>query len=84
MTPAAAAASSAPADGSASESVRTLADPTPHPVVPPRDHAWPGVMLIIILSLFLAAAVIGSVVRANESDPESRAGGAPPTDPPGR
>lgn len=36
----------------------------PHPVPPPPDRRWPGVMVIVILGLFLAAAVIGPIVRA--------------------
>ena len=36
----------------------------PHPVV--SEHAgWAGVLWIVIAGLFLAAAVIGPIVRAN-------------------
>jgi hypothetical protein len=36
-----------------------------HPALPPSETAWPGAMLIIVGGLFLAAGVIGPVVRAN-------------------
>ena len=34
------------------------------PVLPAADSAWPGAMIIIIVGMFLAALVIGPVVRA--------------------
>lgn len=49
----------------------TDTDPTPHPAVS-GDPAWAGIMLLVIGGMFLAAAVIGPVVRANtpEEPPE--------------
>lgn len=39
-----------------------------HPTLPPPDTNWPGAMIIIIGGMFLAAMVIGPVVRANMPD----------------
>ena len=36
----------------------------PHPTIP-ESASWPGVMVIVVLALFLAAAVIGPIVRDN-------------------
>ncbi len=35
------------------------------PLLPPQNQHWPGATVIVILGLFLAAAVIGPVVHAN-------------------
>jgi hypothetical protein len=43
------------------------ADTQPHPILS-QDSSWAGVMLIIVLGMFLAAMVIGPVVRANMPD----------------
>lgn len=63
------------------DSARTVdrAD-VPHPVPPPPDRRWPGVMLIVILGLFLAAAVIGPIVRAElpEELPQTHTHDEPP------
>ena len=34
-------------------------------VLPPSGIRWPGVMVMIVLGMFLAAIVIGPIVRAN-------------------
>ena len=34
----------------------------------PPDSRWPGVMVIVTLGMFLAAAVIGPIVRAHTDD----------------
>ena len=39
-----------------------LSDTDPHPVLS-ADGAWAGVLVIIILGTFLAAAVVGPIVR---------------------
>jgi hypothetical protein len=46
----------------------------------PEDGTWAGVMVIIILAMFLAAAVIGPIVRANmpEEVPETHSHDEPP------
>jgi hypothetical protein len=40
-------------------------DPAPHPGLPDPSDRWPGTVVIVILSMFLAAAVVGPIVRAN-------------------
>ena len=42
---------------------RTLADDA-RPMVPADPSAWAGSMLIIILAMFLMAAVVGPIVRS--------------------
>jgi len=37
---------------------------SPHPVIP-AESTWAGSVVIMILAMFLAAAVIGPIVRAN-------------------
>ena len=39
--------------------------PYTHPILPPHPAAWVGVVVIVIAGMFLAAAVIGPIVRAN-------------------
>src|SRR4051794_41070501 len=61
----------ATAPGAAAEKAGELhhdaGDPQPHPVIS-TDSSWAGPLIIIILGLFLAAAVIGPAVRANMPD----------------
>ncbi len=54
-------------------------DTTPHPVLPANDY-WAPVMLIVIAGMFLAAAIIGPVVRANtpEEVPPAHSHDEPP------
>ena len=40
-------------------------DAAPHPALPDRSDRWPGTVVIIILSMFLAALLVGPIVRAN-------------------
>lgn len=42
----------------------SVADTQPHPMLS-QDGSWAGVMVIIVLGMFLAAMVIGPIVRAN-------------------
>jgi hypothetical protein len=45
------------------------ASPAPStPVLPIHDAVWAGVAVIVIAALFLAAAAIGPIVRANMPD----------------
>ena len=55
------------------------ADPAPHPVIP-EPAEWPGTVVIVILSMFLAAAVVGPIVRANmpEEVPPAHSHDEPP------
>ena len=55
------------------------ADPHPHPVIP-ADSTWAGSMVIILIGLFVAAAVIGPIVRANtpEEVPPAHSHDEPP------
>ena len=41
------------------------ADAALHPALPDASDRWPGTVVIVILSMFLAAAVVGPIVRAN-------------------
>jgi hypothetical protein len=34
-----------------------------HPTVPSSDAVWPGAVLLVVIGMFLAAAVIGPIVR---------------------
>ena len=43
-------------------------DTEPHPVIP-QPSRLPGVVVILILGLFLAAAVVGIAVRQNAPEP---------------
>jgi len=47
-----------------SDHVAGVADTQPHPMLS-QDGSWAGVMVIIVLGMFLAAMVIGPIVRAN-------------------
>ena len=38
------------------------------PPLPLSRLNWPGVVLIVIVALFLAAAIVGPLVRANTRD----------------
>ena len=40
-----------------------VADPFPHPVLPEEPTTWPRVMLQIAAGLFVAAAVLGPIIR---------------------
>lgn len=51
----------------AQEHAPAVADSAAHPLIS-HDSSWAGVMIIIILGMFLAAAVIGPIVRANTPD----------------
>jgi hypothetical protein len=51
--------------GSARAGGAHAADPAPHPALPDPSERWPGTVVIVILSMFLAAAVVGPIVRAN-------------------
>ena len=57
----------------------TEAENYPHPKVP-ESSAWPGAMLLTVFFMFLAAAVIGPVVRANtpEEVPPAHSHDEPP------
>ena len=63
-------------DAPKSDAMHTLTDPHAppvdgdRPVVPTDAAAWAGTMLIIIIAMFLMAAVIGPMVRL-EVPPES-------------
>jgi hypothetical protein len=50
------------------------------PVVPDTRHRWPGPTVFVILCLFLAAAVIGPIVRAHapEEMPPTHSHDEPP------
>jgi hypothetical protein len=39
-----------------------------HPTLPASHELWPGVMLLIVIAMFFAAAVIGIVVDLNLPD----------------
>lgn len=48
------------------------------PMIPPAQvdltppkMVWPGVVIIILIALFVTAAVTGPLIRANSDDPES-------------
>jgi hypothetical protein len=55
-------------------------DPAPHPALPDPSERWPGTVVIVILSMFLAAAVVGPIVRANmpEEVPPAHSHDEPP------
>jgi hypothetical protein len=55
-------------------------DPAPHPLLPEPSERWPGTVVIVILSMFLAAAVVGPIVRANmpEEVPPAHSHDEPP------
>ena len=58
----------APIPARESENVADVAD-DPSPVLLPPEHAvWPGVVLIVIIALFVTAAVAGPIIRANTRD----------------
>ena len=69
-------APAAHADASAAQAP----DPAPHPVLPDRSDHWPGTVVIVILAMFLAAAVVGPIVRANmpEEVPPAHSHDEPP------
>ena len=67
------AAESHAANESAAAAHDTHAAPAANqPVLPPEGIRWPAVMLIIVIGMFLAAMVVGPVVRMT----------LPPEDPP--
>jgi hypothetical protein len=55
-------------------------DPVPHPALPDPSDRWAGTVVIVILSMFLAAAVVGPIVRANtpEEVPPAHSHDEPP------
>jgi hypothetical protein len=55
-------------------------DPAAHPALPDASDRWPGTVVIVILSMFLAAAVVGPIVRANmpEEVPPAHSHDEPP------
>lgn len=46
----------------------------------PPKVVWPGVVIIILIALFVTAAVTGPLIRANSDDPESSPPPAMPRD----
>ena len=70
----------APAHASAETAAAHANDPAPHPALPERSQTWPGTTVIVILSMFLAAAVVGPIVRANtpEEVPPAHSHDEPP------
>lgn len=66
----------------AHDSSHATADPTAGPVPPAKSPQWAGVVLILILTIFVMAAVIGPLARAHAPPAEM-----PPThshdEPPG-
>ena len=69
----------ADASGEGRAETGAAAHDEPHPELSPNPD-WAGVMLILILGLFVAAAVIGPVVRANmpEEVPPAHSHDEPP------
>jgi hypothetical protein len=55
-------------------------DAAPHPALADGSDRWPGAVVIVILSMFLAAAVVGPIVRANmpEEVPPAHSHDEPP------
>src|SRR4051812_10195368 len=51
-----------------------------HPTLPPFYASWAGAMLIVVAGMFLAAAVIGPVIRAEmpEEVPDAHSHDEPP------
>src|SRR5439155_13631545 len=47
------------------EAAHGAADAAPHPIVPEPNSTWPVIMLFVVAGMFLAAAVIGPLVRMN-------------------
>jgi hypothetical protein len=66
-------------EGAAISGVHSTADTFPHPHLSEDSH-WAGPMAIIILAFFLAAAVIGPIVRADtpEEVPPAHSHDEPP------
>ena len=50
--------------------VQTAQEVDGRPVLIDRDALWPGVVLICIVGLFLMAALVGPLVRANQFEDE--------------
>jgi hypothetical protein len=57
------------AEHSASASADAHAPAVNEAVLPPGGIRWPGPMLLIVIGLFLAAAVIGPLSRLEEPEP---------------
>lgn len=55
----------AEADTGASDPPSLVADPSAAPAVPPYSMTWAGVAVIIIVAVFLTAAVAGPLIQAN-------------------
>jgi hypothetical protein len=64
----------------AAETGEHAVDAAPHPMLPDPSETWPGTTVIIIGAMFLAAAVVGPVVRANmpEEIPPAHSHDEPP------
>ena len=65
---------------SGAPSIAHADDPAPHPRLPDPSERWPGTVVIVILSMFLAAAIVGPIVRANmpEEVPPAHSHDEPP------
>jgi len=44
-------------------------EPSYNPI--PRRLIWPGIVIIILIGMFVTAALAGPLIRANEDDEES-------------
>ena len=42
-----------------------LGDADPSPILSPHPMAWPGVVVIVIVAIFVLAALVGPIIRAN-------------------
>ena len=49
----------------------------PSPAIPPR-MVWPGVAVIIVIAIFITAALAGPIIRANSDEPPAN---PPPENP---
>jgi hypothetical protein len=69
----------AESDAAHGDGVSAHHDDVPHPTKS-KDADWAGVVIIIVLGMFLAAAVIGPIVRANapEEVPPAHSHDEPP------
>ncbi|HXE52202.1 MAG TPA: hypothetical protein VN541_04270 [Tepidisphaeraceae bacterium] len=46
----------------------------------PPKMVWPGVVIIVLIALFVTAAVTGPLIRANSDDPVDASSSATPHD----
>jgi hypothetical protein len=44
----------------------------------PDALLWPGVAIIVLIAIFVTAAVVGPMIRANMMDDDEKDEGAPP------